>query len=127
MVYSSTNWRCIWAHFLKIFCSIKNNFTNLNRHGYVWTIHADQQSDSICLSYRQVNQKQMALVRYRLLFVFTIRLLSVSQSKILKYKRGDYKFLQPSYYISNAAITKVTVAWELERFFIGWSILVFQE
>lgn len=45
----------------------KNYFPNLTSYGHVWIVEAGQQRDSICLSYRRANQKQMWLVRCRLL------------------------------------------------------------
>lgn len=45
----------------------KYDFLNVARSGHVWMVESGQQRDSICLSYRWVKQKQMGLVRSRLL------------------------------------------------------------
>ena len=63
----------VWSHKLCInpckylLAQWKIIFQNLTSYGHVWIIEAGQQRDSICLSYRRVNQKQMWLVRSRLL------------------------------------------------------------
>lgn len=63
----------IWSHKLWInpckylLAQWKIIFQNLTSYGHVWIIEAGQQRDSICLSYRRANQKQMWLVRSRLL------------------------------------------------------------